>query len=313
MTTELHLKYRPSSWKEVLGQRPVVKSLKQVLDKGLSRTFLLTGPSGMGKTTVARLIAKHVGCDPEEVLEIDGATNTGIDDMREVASRLNYVSIGGSPRCVIVDECHAISKASFQSLLKILEEPPPGVYWVLCTTEADRVPKQIKTRCTDYALRPVSDSLLSDLLVHVRHEEKFTITDKGLGLIVEASEGSPRQVLVFLAKCARLQKSSSIRSVLEQSGEPAEVVDLCRALLGVASGRSVSWKRMAELVRNIKTPPETVRIIVLRYMNAVMLGGNESKAAAAMSVMSNFQEPFRDREGTAPLTMACAMVGHQEE
>lgn len=313
MTTELPLKYRPSSWGEILGQRSVVKSLRQVLDDGLSRTFLLTGPSGMGKTTVARLIAKHVGCDPEEVLEIDGATNTGIDDMREVASRLHYVSLGGSPRCVIVDECHAITKASFQSLLKILEEPPPGVYWVLCTTEEGRVPKQIKTRCTTYALRPVSGKLLRDLLVRVREEEGFPISDKGLRLVVEASEGSPRQALVFLAKCAHLKKSVSIRSVLEQSGEPAEVIDLCRALLGVASGRKVPWKRMAELLRGISQPPETVRIIVLRYMSSVMLGGDTSKSAAAMSVMVNFREPFLDREGLAPLTMACAMVRWQED
>ena len=313
MTTELHLKHRPSSWEEVLGQRSVVRSLRQVLDKGLSRTFLLTGPSGMGKTTVARLIAKHVGCDPEEVLEIDGATNTGIDDMREIASGLHYVSIGGSPRCVIVDECHAISKPSFQSLLKILEEPPPDVYWVLCTTEEGRVPKQIKTRCTTYALRPVSDKLLRDLLVRVRVGEGFPISDKGLRLVVEASEGSPRQALVFLAKCAHLKKSTTIRSVLEQSGEPAEVIDLCRTLLGVASGRSIPWKRMAELLRGISMPPETVRIIVLRYMNSVMLGGDTSKSAAAMSVMVNFQEPFLDREGVAPLTLACAMVWGQED
>lgn len=313
MTTELHLKYRPSSWEEVLGQRSVVKSLKQVLNKGLSRTFLLTGPSGMGKTTVARLIAKHVGCDSEEVLEIDGATNTGIDDMREIASRLHYASVGGSPRCVIVDECHAISRPSFQSLLKILEEPPPAVYWVLCTTEEGRVPKQIKTRCTTYALRPVSDKLLRDLLVRVREEEGFPISDKGLRLVVEASEGSPRQALVFLAKCSHLKKSSSIRSVLEQSGEPAEVIDLCRALLRVAEGYSIPWPQMAKLMRGISMPPETVRIIVLRYMSSVVLGGSTEKAAAAVSVMINFRGPFLDREGSAPLTLACAMVWGGED
>ena len=313
MTTELHLKYRPSSWEEVLGQRSVVRSLRQVLDKGLSRTFLLTGPSGVGKTTVARLIAKHVGCDSEEILEIDGATNTGIDDMREIASRLHYASVSGSPRCVIVDECHAISKASFQSLLKILEEPPPDVYWVLCTTEAGRVPKQVKTRCASYALRPVSAEELASLIDRVRDEEGLSISDKGLGLIVLASEGSPRQALVFLAECGNLKKTASIRRVLEQSGEPAEVIDLCRTLLDVSLGLKVPWKRMAELLRGISMPPETVRIIVLRYMSSVMLGGDTSKSAAAMSVMVNFREPFLDREGLAPLTMACAMVRWQED
>lgn len=309
MNDEFHLKYRPSSWDEMIGQSATIRSLKSVLRKGNARTFLFTGPSGVGKTTLARLIAHQVGCSGENILEIDGATNTGIDDMRKVADRLQYASIDGTPRCVIVDEVHAVSKQSFQSLLKILEEPPEGVYWVLCTTEADRVPAQIKTRCAAYNLKKVDDEEIGELLSRVKSAEKLTnLKDEALEAIVEASDGSPRQALVFLAQCAGLKKMSSIRLVLEQQQDSAETVELCRSLLSVASGSKVPWKKITALLNSLDVPAETVRIIVLRYMNSVMLKAPPPKAGAALSVMEQFESPFLDREGFAPLTLACARV-----
>lgn len=312
MATEFHLKYRPKLWKEVLGQKTVVRSLVKVLDQKRNRTFLLTGPSGVGKTTIARLIATHVGCEPAAIIEIDGATNTGIDDMREVAARLQYASIDGSPRCVIVDEVHAVSRQAFQSLLKVLEEPPPDVYWVLCTTEADRVPNQIKTRCAVYNLKAVGEDEIYNLLKMVKGQEELTIADDDLKLVVSAAEGSVRQSLVYLAECGDLSKSKSIMRVLEKGSDPKEVIDLCRLMLSVASGDRVKWKAVAELLRSLDISAESARIIVLRYMNSVMLSGNTQKAGAAMSVMDCFDSPFLDREGLAPLTMACARVWSQE-
>ena len=305
---EFHLKYRPHRWDEVLGHKAALSSIQNALVKKSARTFLLTGGSGVGKTTIARLIAKEVGCSPSDIIEIDGATNTGIDDMRAVIERLQYKSLSGNARTVILDESHAISKQSFQSMLKVLEEPPTDVYWVLCTTEPDRIPKNIRTRCLQYDLRPVSIDAILALLETVVKKEKLSVKDEILELIIEAAEGSPRQALVFLAECAELKDAASARSLLKTVGESKEAIDLCRMLLSVASGKGVPWNVVAKLIRVVESPPETTRIIVLRYMAAVVLSGSPDKSGPAADILDAFATPFLDREGNAPLARACLQV-----
>jgi DNA polymerase-3 subunit gamma/tau len=303
VSEQLHLKYRPKSFDEVIGHKAVKISLRKVVELGVNRTFLFVGPSGIGKTTLARLVAKAVGCSLGNVLELDAATNTGIDNMRELMERLQYRAVDGGPRCVILDEVHALSKPAFQSLLKILEEPPADIYWCLCTTEGDKVPKQVQTRCTTYALKPVDEEIIHRLLVEVWLQEKLTVPGDYLRLISEASEGSPRQALVYLGACGHLKKRESIEAVLAlPTTSSPEAIDLCRLLL-----RNARWPEVAKALKTISGNAEGTRLVVLAYMNTVALSGGP-KASTALRIMRSFSMPFLDREGKAPLTIACAKL-----
>jgi len=128
---DFHIKYRPASLDEVLGQDAVVKSLETLFKKkDMPHAFLFTGGSGCGKTTLAMIVADQVGCEGAQIEEIDAATHTGIDDWREIAKQLQYAGFGNNSRkFVIVDECHQLSKSSWNSLLKIIEEPPAHVFF----------------------------------------------------------------------------------------------------------------------------------------------------------------------------------------
>ncbi len=301
---ELILKYRPTSFDEVIGQSAVCKSISIALKKKRRRGFLLSGPSGVGKTTIGRIIAKEVGCKSFDLIEVDGASTTGIDAMREITAHLSYKSIGGSSRVIIVDECHAISAQAFKSLLKVLEEPPENVYWVLCTTQLSKVPKEVRTRCLDYVLKPVSRDSIFKLLLGVAKSERLPIRKNKEALleIADIAKGSPRQALSMLASWGHLKDEDEVRSLCTgEVGTSKEAIDLCRILM-----RGSSWKDLTSCIDKIESPPETVRIIILRYMATVAIKGKGPQRMLA--IMDTFSEPFNDREGKAPLLLACGRL-----
>lgn len=297
LSEDLITKYRPTSFDQVLGQDTVIKSLQSALTKKRGRSFLLSGPSGTGKTTLGRIISNEVGCKSYDLIEIDGASNTGIDAMREVTSHLNYAS---SARVIIVDEAHAISAQAFKSILKSIEEPPPGVYWVLCTTEPTKIPKEIKTRCLSYDLKPVSQSIIAKLVKEISVKEKLPIrkSSEGIKTISELAQGSPRQALSYLAKCGHITDDEEIRSLCGEEGSASkEAIDLCRLLM-----KGANWREMLGCIKSMEAQPESVRIVVLRYMASVAMNGKSPEKMLA--IMDEFSQPFLDREGKAPLLLA---------
>jgi DNA polymerase-3 subunit gamma/tau len=304
MHQSIETKYRPEDFDEVIGQKVVVKSLQNAIEKRLGTTFLFTGPSGTGKTTLARLAATALGCLPADLEEIDAATKTGIEDMREVTGALMYRPLGtGGVKAIIVDEVHALSKAAMQSLLKVLEDPPSWVFWFLCTTEPTKVPKAIQTRCLSYQLKEVGVDDLIDLLATT--EEAKDIDDGILALCAKEAGGSPRQALSNLGVCVTAENRKEAAELLRSAAETKEAFELARVLFNGAS-----WNEVRELLSRLKeTSPESVRHVVRAYMTKVLLDSQKKvDTEIALAILDAFSIPFNSFDGMSPLVLACAKL-----
>lgn len=303
MTDVLQLKYRPKTLVDVVGQEQIVAALQSTIKRGSSHAFLFSGPSGCGKTTLARIVASSVGCTQRDVLEVDAATYTGIDDVRALTATLAYKPLGDSRvRALIIDECHALSKQAWQSLLKIVEEPPAWVYWFFCTTEASRVPETIKTRCSRFDVREVPWKILaSDLLTPVARAEKLKASADVISLCAKEAKGSPRQALVNLAVCADVTDSDDAAELMASAAQSAEAVDLARALM-----KGESWDRLAAIIKALQgSDPESVRQVVRAYATTVALGTSGAKVPMrALAILDAFSTPMSRSDGVSPLLLA---------
>lgn len=277
---DFHIKYRPSKLDEVVGHEAVVRSLSCF--KRLPHTFLFHGPSGVGKTTISRILATLVPCDVKDIVEVDAATNTGVDDVRRLMETLPYQSFVTGKKLIIIDECHMLSKSAWNALLKILEEPPDHVYFSLCTTEFSKVPKTIVTRSHTYELHNISSDDLADLYERVLQEENYPEGEEkllnsisSLTDIVSASQGSARQLLVYMSTCWEFSNRQQLLSIIgSTNADTKEVIDFCRILVR----RSPTYKELQIFVKTIKEKkysPETVRIQIINYLTVCLLGARK--------------------------------------
>lgn len=305
-TPTLHTKYRPADFDGVLGQDDTVKSIKRVLAKSSCQAFIFTGPSGTGKTTLARIIARHVGCPASNLLEVDGATYTGIDAMRELAEGLQYAPLGGSKKMVIVDEAHRLSRQAWDCLLKPIEEPPAHVFWCFCTTEPLKIPNAIRTRCVQYETKAVKRDQVRELLERVRDDEGYKTPDDVLALIAEKCQGSVRLALTALAQCSACSDRRSAADIIKAASEEGDVIDLCRALLKGAS----SWSTMVKLVEPLKEQNgEGVRLTIIAYFTKVLMGTSSDKQAAyLLNILQAFSDPYPQGAGVAHVLLSLGQV-----
>ena len=215
-------KYRPTNFKEVVGQDHVVQALSNSISQDrIHQAYLLAGTRGVGKTTIARILAKCLNCQSAdgpvtnpcdecsaceeikagrhlEFLEIDAASRTGVDDMRELIENVQYKPSNGLYKIYLIDEVHMLSKASFNALLKTLEEPPEHVVFIFATTDPDRIPKTVLSRCLQLNLKIVPQNILQNHLLSIVKDENVPNEVDALGLIAESANGSVRDALTLL-------------------------------------------------------------------------------------------------------------------
>ena len=260
---------------------------------------MFTGPSGCGKTTIARIIAKELGC--RSPLELDAATYSGVDDMRSLREYALYQSLDRTPKVVIVDEVQAISKAAWQAALKIMEEPPEHAYFILCTTDSDKVPTTIKTRATAFSLKSVATEILVEYGTEVITEEKVQLPEGGLRYIVTHAQGSVRQLLVGLSLCEGAPDIAAVQRLLEQASSDDQLLVLSRML--VSGRRSFDRARKAlALLREKGYEAEAVRIGIIEYVSAVFYNSEETRKDL-MSLLDLLYQPLPQRGGWAGLAV----------
>jgi DNA polymerase-3 subunit gamma/tau len=228
-------KYRPRQFSDLIGQEAVVKILTHAIESDrLPHAFILTGIRGVGKTTIARLIARCLNCVGTDgagkptitpcgvcpsceainndchldVIEMDAASRTGVDDIREVIEAVRYKAVSGRYKIYIIDEVHMLSKSAFNALLKTLEEPPPHAKFIFATTEIRRVPDTILSRCMRFDLKRLNPEHLKNYFKTIAEKEKATIDEEALNLLVKAADGSVRDGLSLLDQAITLSRGT---------------------------------------------------------------------------------------------------------
>lgn len=220
----LYRKYRPTTWEDVVGQEHIVSVLSNSITAGnFSHAYLFTGSRGTGKTSVARIFARALGTNDEDVIEIDAASNRGIDDIRALREAVRVLPFSSKFKVYIIDEVHMLSKDAFNALLKTLEEPPAHVIFILATTELDKVPATILSRCQVFTFRKPTEATLIDVIKKSASGEKKKIDDDAAALIAFLGDGSFRDTLSILQK------------VFSAAGEGAVTRELAATITGAPS------------------------------------------------------------------------------
>jgi len=324
MTQVLYREWRPQTWDQVIGQEHVVQTLRNAVRRErLSHAYLFAGPRGTGKTTTARLLAKAANCLAEpaadrpcnrcgpclavnqgrflDLIEIDAASNTSVDDVRDLRERINFAPNEGRFKVYIVDEVHMLSTAAFNALLKTLEEPPPHAIFILATTEVHKIPPTVLSRCQRHEFRRIPVAVITEYLASKIAQEGFKLDREAVDLIARQSTGSLRDAISLLDQLVSMGEQVTLSQAEEVLGTaPTEVVrDLVSALANQAMGKGLTVLNRA-LDAGVD-PRQLARQLVISLRSILLVKMGEEPAGEAARDDQQLTQTLAERMGLEQL------------
>lgn len=303
----LHIRLRPKRLLDIVGNTHLVECLRNILSRDQKpKVYLLHGMHGCGKTTIAKIIAREVGCKNPVV--VNAGNNRGIDTAREIIDMLKYKPLLDNSRFIILDEAHQLTGSFQESMLTTLEDVPEGTYFALCTTEPQNIIKTIRNRCVELQVTPLSEIQMKKFVEETIENEGLDVSDKAVKMIIENAHGIPRTALLMLEKAIGIKSEKTIAEILSvvEDKVQKQVIDLCRALM---FGKG--WGEACVIVNSILETNagnlERVRLAILGYISSVALK-DKGINTKAMLVYECFKQPFYGNANKADFVFACLYV-----
>lgn len=288
----LHIDYRPATLEEVVGNDAIRNSLTSILSRDTDRphAYLFHGPSGCGKTTFGRILGDMLGCPVKDIIEYNSSNTRGIDSIREISDNCRMSSLRGNVKVYLLDEVHKLTNDAQNALLKTLEDTPKHVYFILCTTDPQRLIIALRNRCTQYQVRPLRRSEIRDLLNCVVESEGLSdYPEAVIEKIAIQSEGCPRQALIMLDSVIDIaDEALALDAISNFTTNEVTLKEICQLLTAGKSDQK--WEQMMKLLKDFHEEPESTRRGILEWLASVLIGSKKNDRVAIM--MGFFLDSF---------------------
>lgn len=285
----LYLKYRPKNFGEVIGHKNITESISYLLNSNnVPHAYLLAGPSGTGKTSIARIMAKELKADVSDIVEFNIANTTGIDFIRQLNDSAYISPMMGNSKVFILDEIQQLSPEGMNCLLKLLEDFPKYAYFILCTTNPNKLLKPLRDRCQFYTLKLLTDLEIKLIIRHVSLKENIILTAEIEDLLVYKAEGCPRKALVTLDQIKNNVSNfdTCVNLLADELETEKDIIDLIKIIVGK---KNINWAELMSIYNGINVEPETIRITCANYIAGCL---KNSKNSSDIQRFGNLLELF---------------------
>jgi len=308
MSESLPLKYRPKAFKDVYGNDAAIKSVESLITRdleGIPKSWLFTGVSGCGKTTMVRIISKMLKCSETDYHEYNAANTNGVDTIREISSTARLSPMDGPVKIILLDECHMLTGPAQQACLKMLEDAPRKTFFFLATTNPEKMITAVKTRCTTVNLKALPSTTAYKLVESIAKKEGVELPAEIIKAISKACGGSAREALKILDQVIDIEDDQIALDMIEKTiTSDNAVVELCRALMD-----NQPWTAIVKILSGLETDPEAARRAVMGYFTNVLLSKGDRRSAM---ILECFSEKSYFDSGKAGLVLSCYTV-HTEK